>query len=1350
MMNVSKINAEQAGTYFEKAQEYYTKHMTSYDRWQGTLAKTLGLKGELTKEQFDKLTEHLESVGRKNPAYYDCTFSAVKSVSLLQADPRYRDDMIAAHQAAVRATGMMIEAGLLGIKVRHEAQGTHNAIMAGFLHQLARPTEENGFVPDPDLHTHLLIANMSIGPDGKEYAIDARKLMNERTIKEYGLRYRQQLAAELQKRGYELEVTDAKRGFFEVKGFTRDIIMEYSHREKEVLATEKEKGVDRETAKTLSRTAKDKATEGQEEIFAKTKAALFDSGRVKVKKGETINEREHEIDESRGDGRSEIPERRAGGGLQDFASNLDRTSRVERYFAEQAEPRLSDVQERGLDVDEKRRSDEPDLLLSRGAVERLAECQAANVRSVYVREARAEQRRERLTDIDRITAEVIEEMTSTDYAIALPNLRQRIRAAAVLLDLSDREIDKAIDRAGLVAIGRKLDASGKPSKDRYLAPKDILETEPLLTQRVKDGKNAIMSTMDIEAARAALAKVEDFDTQRAHGVKDGDLFEIAGGEQGEAVCHVLTCKDRYLAIDGLAGTGKTTLMQRLKWIADDEGIEVRGLCFTGKAAAGLQDESGIQSTTIHSFLNALEKQSGIQSAPSASGEIKQTWDFSKVKPSNAKREIWVVDEAGLVDMRLMDQLQKAAEARNAQIVFSGDPKQLPPVGVGEPLRDMEAAGMATAFLTEIRRQRKADEDVQKAVRESVAGDTAEAVKLLEKRGDFREIKETADRRAAIVREMTKEPFATYRETLLLVSRNADRVAYNKAIRAEYVKRGDIEQGEAYEITVKHPRKADTKEVRNFAAGDRIIFKANDKKLGVKNGEMASIKSIDGSTFVAVKDNGENVKFGIDKYSTLDHSYAVTNYAAQGMTVRKVVADMDTRSAKQTRNSFYVDISRTKKDAIIFTNDKSELSAQVSEFATKARGRDFERVGDIQRRGVQGNDFYKTPERTLEDRLNRALRDIEAQTQHVKEQPTAPQLSPEAAERQREAEALIQSVRDRTQETERINNAPQPKQEKFVMPEPHRAAPEAVAKATASGKNAEQDAKTITPSATASQGTKAERPPQAEAAERPQDAHEDERIRADERPEPAKMSTSRGISENQEEKEPLGGRLSPSGEAMQPSIPPKNRENPASVDIQKPDEPPAAIEISATATVEEAEEAIRQNIEMRTALYNKTRAEVAPQFDLWHDPKYQDIQRRAAAASGKSYEAGEAAKKAAKERGDKFQAWQRAQDEDSKHEGFFSSIGYTKQAPEARKAFAKAQDAEDAANRRYDRASEEAIRASSDLHDYQTGNEYRIREAVKRRAPRLADYDRAIEKAREHVRTHSRTREREATYTHNHH
>ena len=123
-------------------------------------------------------------------------------------------------------------------------------------------------------------------------------------------------------------------------------------------------------------------------------------------------------------------------------------------------------------------------------------------------------------------------------------------------------------------------------------------------------------------------------------------------EQTAVLHHIMTSADRFLCVQGLAGTGKTYTMNTLRELCEAENIKVRGVCFTGKAADGLKKESGISSSAIYSFLGKLEKESGRKAESESKNGIRQHWDFSKVKPTQ-EREIWIVDEAGLVDNHLM-------------------------------------------------------------------------------------------------------------------------------------------------------------------------------------------------------------------------------------------------------------------------------------------------------------------------------------------------------------------------------------------------------------------------------------------------------------------------------------------------------------------------------------------------------------------------------------------------------------------------------------------------------------------------------------------------------------------------
>ena len=233
---------------------------------------------------------------------------------------------------------------------------------------------------------------------------------------------------------------------------------------------------------------------------------------------------------------------------------------------------------------------------------------------------------------------------------------------------------------------------------------------------------------------------------------------------------------------------------------------------------------------------------------------------------------------------------------------------------------------------------------------------------MDKRGDYREIGNREDRMTEIGELMAKTPLKDYKSQLLLVSSNADRKKYNRLIRDTYLRYDEIRYGQDFPITV-HDGEKNVIEMRRFAPKDRIIFTANDKHIGVLNGTMGQIEEIQDDFFIVSTDSGERVTFPIGLYNSIDYGYAVTNYKAQGMGVELVVADMPTSGRGQNRNAAYVDLSRAKQRAIVFTDNKEKLEKQTKAFVKKVSSNDFaQRIRKMVKRGyVANNERYRVPE-----------------------------------------------------------------------------------------------------------------------------------------------------------------------------------------------------------------------------------------------------------------------------------------------------------------------------------------------------------------------------------------------------
>lgn len=200
MLTVSKaLSSGQAQKYHKleftsKSQSYYGQGDEGKGEWQGKLAASLGLKGNVAPLEFSRLAEgvhpqteepmvrHRVAMDYKNPdgtttkavehrAGWDATFSAPKSVSLtalVGGDDRVRE----AHRAAVTTALDELERYTQArIGGNNPAETTGKFIAAKFEHDTARPVD--GYAA-PQLHTHAVIFNMTERENGSTRALQER------------------------------------------------------------------------------------------------------------------------------------------------------------------------------------------------------------------------------------------------------------------------------------------------------------------------------------------------------------------------------------------------------------------------------------------------------------------------------------------------------------------------------------------------------------------------------------------------------------------------------------------------------------------------------------------------------------------------------------------------------------------------------------------------------------------------------------------------------------------------------------------------------------------------------------------------------------------------------------------------------------------------------------------------------------------------------------------------------------------------------------------------------------------------------------------------------------------------
>ena len=583
------------------------------------------------------------------------------------------------------------------------------------------------------------------------------------------------------------------------------------------------------------------------------------------------------------------------------------------------------------------------------------------------------------------------------YAAALAHA-----PGAVAIDEAEREV-AALEKAGT------LHAVDLPGAEDSLA-----------TERTAAEERETVALMQAGAGRGR-APIRGWQVQ-GH-LSRGPL--TAG--QKDAVKLILSGSQRTVGVQGYAGTGKTTMLNRARTLAEKKGWRMIGLAPSASAAGTLATEAGIPTETLQRF---LARNAGV-----AEGRL--TRKGAKEMRAAFAKTILVVDEGSLAStVQARDLLRIANELRIPRVVLVGDAKQLDAVDAGKPFAQLQAAGMQTAVMDEIMRQR--DPALKEAVEASLKGDIARA---FEKLGDnvaevkpdnlagavaarwLRLSKENRENTGVMApsHELRQQINGHVRERLAregrlhgpamqserLVSKgytNAEKalaanyspgdvVAFHRPYRRIGVEKGD----ERAVIGVDHrsrevllddrhggrvawkPREIGGRrggsevykvEEIELRAGDRIRWTRNDAGLGLVNSRTAEVLKVANGRVTFRLEDGKTLELGKGdpQLRHLDHAWASTVHAFQGRTVDRVIAAMEARHKHlTTQKSFYVEISRARDRAELVTDDARALREQL-EAVTGARIAALEAIGETARGEpgkAAGTDRAEGPQREKE-------------------------------------------------------------------------------------------------------------------------------------------------------------------------------------------------------------------------------------------------------------------------------------------------------------------------------------------------------------------------------------------------
>src|SRR3954470_7383415 len=259
MLSIGKLAVGQADYYLEQAhgavtragsvrsgvEDYYLGGPEAPGAWIGSGGRPLGLRGSVDADRLDRVLagehpvsgEPLGRVVRQRVPGFDLTFSAPKSVSVLfgVGDDELRGVIRDAHEQAVAEALGYIERE--AVATRRGAGGLnvirgHGLIGAAFRHRTSR-------AGDPQLHTHVLVANLVLGADGRWGTLDGRRIYAH--AKTAGYLYEARLRS-LLTRELGLAWGPVRNGIADVDGVPPKVLRAFSRRRADIEAELERRG----------------------------------------------------------------------------------------------------------------------------------------------------------------------------------------------------------------------------------------------------------------------------------------------------------------------------------------------------------------------------------------------------------------------------------------------------------------------------------------------------------------------------------------------------------------------------------------------------------------------------------------------------------------------------------------------------------------------------------------------------------------------------------------------------------------------------------------------------------------------------------------------------------------------------------------------------------------------------------------------------------------------------------------------------------------------------------------------------------------------------------------------------
>lgn len=531
--------------------------------------------------------------------------------------------------------------------------------------------------------------------------------------------------------------------------------------------------------------------------------------------------------------------------------------------------------------------------------------------------------------------------------------------------------------SSLVRSGELVSGSGEHKG--WLTSRDALASEHRILAAVEAGRDAVAPLLGGNEAGARIKAVAAIN----HGI------DLNGGQEVAARL-ILSSTHRTIAIQGVAGAGKSSVLKPVAQILGEEGKEIIGLAVQNTLVQMLERDTGIRSMTLARLLKSWAPLLEDPGNPGLMAEARAALGD----------RVLVLDEASMVSNSDKERLVTLANLVGARrLVLVGDARQLGAVDAGKPFDLVQKAGIARAEMTTNLRGR--DPQLRLAQAAAQTGDVETALGHLKS-----STIETSGDSALTAAEQWLQLAPLERErTAIYASGRALRTAVNEAVQRGLKANGELGKT-SLDLTVlsrvnatreelryvsayrrgmvldvrspdKHQRlprgeyrvesvdektrevflrdgKGKTRTLRpsrirpgakddrlalfeekrlSIHAGDRIRWTENDHRRGLFNADQARIETVEGSRVTLVTSTGlrHELERSDPMLRRLDLAYALNAHMAQGLTSDRGIAVMDSRERNlANQQTFLVTVTRLRDHLTLVVDSADKLGRAVAQ------------------------------------------------------------------------------------------------------------------------------------------------------------------------------------------------------------------------------------------------------------------------------------------------------------------------------------------------------------------------------------------------------------------------------------